>query len=291
MGRFGGGGGGSSSGSQTLVPGGVIGGRLSVDVSNPVPDVGAASNTLRLLPYNGDRVALHNGAAWVVNMIPAGGVLIDNTGLLVDTNYDVFLFNNSGPLALQLVAWADATNRATGLIEQDGVKVLAGDTSRRYMGTVRTQSGAALFVDTPQERFVWNNENRRRRSFFVDGFANHNYVNGGWRQIAADPTKQVEAVFGLAEDLVELEALCGATHSTGAGSAQVGIGLDATGANVARTAFGRSPDDDPVQHVASYRRLAPLGHHFFAWLQNSPGVAGTVNFDGTDAGLTGSILA
>jgi hypothetical protein len=60
------------------------------------------------------------------------------SGLTPNTNYDVLGYNNSGTLALDLVAWTNGTTRATALARQDGVLVKSGATTRRYLGTLRT---------------------------------------------------------------------------------------------------------------------------------------------------------
>ena len=56
---------------------------------------------------------------------------------------------------------AAATARATALARQDGVLVKSGATTRRYLGTVRT-NGSVSFEDAPFLRHIWNVQNQVR---------------------------------------------------------------------------------------------------------------------------------
>jgi len=139
--------------------------RLSLSSSDPAPTGDNTGTVVYLLPYKGDYVALYSGTRWELFDIGAGYVL-SNSGLSVDTNYDVFLDSTSG---LTATAWSTDTARATALTTQDGVYVLTGDATKRYVGTVRTTASGG-FADTgaaePAERFTWNYYNRLPYSDF-----------------------------------------------------------------------------------------------------------------------------
>ena len=77
-------------------------------------------------------------------------------GLTASRVYDVFGYLNSGTLALELLIWTDATNRATALAYQDGVLIKSGNATRRYLGTIYINSTGGQTEDTEIQRFVWN---------------------------------------------------------------------------------------------------------------------------------------
>src|SRR5262245_54672520 len=147
--------------------------RLTLTSGVPVTTVDVTSaGTLYCTPYLGNQVALYSGTSWSLFTLTERS--LDLTGVAVDTNYDVFLYNNAGTLTLERsAAWTSNTARfasgpyATALPLQDGVPVkstngTAIDTSRRYLGTLRG-AAANSTLDTASRRFVWNYYNRVRR--------------------------------------------------------------------------------------------------------------------------------
>ncbi len=168
----------------------INGGRLTLVDNDPVPTADQSNKTsLFFEPYNGDLIALFNGNDWRLFSL-GSGVTITNGGLAVDTNYDVFLFDSSGTLTLQLIAWTDATNRATAITRQNGIFVKSGDTGKRFLGTLRTvdDSSTAKFEDSKQKRFVVNYQNRiwvvAFREETTDSWAEAG--NGTWSTVNAD---------------------------------------------------------------------------------------------------------
>jgi hypothetical protein len=215
-------------------------GRLSLSgsVALPMTDVTAAT-TLYYIPYKGDRISLYTGSTWQINSIPSAGsgaTSLSLSGLTASTNYDIFLYNNSGTLTLDKLIWTSVTasnnpaagsnvtinvsntsgvvvgslvtllnsarNSTTGLFNietarvnavsantsitvdtlinsyttptvtyrmasQDGILVKPGDSTRRYLGTIRITSTAGQCEDSQVRRFVSNYYNRVPRSLFV----------------------------------------------------------------------------------------------------------------------------
>ena len=128
-------------------------GRLTLTSGTPVTtsDVTAAT-TLYFTPYKGDQVALYTDSTWTLYTLTERSIAIPAT---TDTNYDVFLYDNSGTLTLELVAWSDGTTRATALATQNGVYVKSGSADRRYLGTIRTTGVSGQCEDSETKRFVW----------------------------------------------------------------------------------------------------------------------------------------
>lgn len=122
-------------------------GRLTLSSTETVPTSDQSNkSTLRFDAHVGEEVALYDGSStWTLHSI-GSGVTITDSGLSADTNYDVFLYDNSGTLTLELLAWSSDTARATALVLTDGVLTKTGATTRRYLGTVRV---AAVDATSP----------------------------------------------------------------------------------------------------------------------------------------------
>lgn len=159
---------------STSVVTNVVGGRLTPSSSDPLGEESSGVDNLYYLPHNGEFVALYDGStSWNYHQLPAAGVSfdvstdndMDAAGIAVDSNYDVFLYNNASTLELHLKKWTNDSTRATALTFQDGVRVLTGNTAYRYVGTIRTVDVAAApkIVDHDRRRFIWNMDGRVTR--------------------------------------------------------------------------------------------------------------------------------
>lgn len=92
---------------------------------------------IQLVPRDGNNIKIA-GANYG---IPAGGVSITNGGLATGTLYNVYVLNNAGTLQLELSATAPTVDTTAGNI---GVLVKTGDTSRSFVGKVKT-NGSSQF--------------------------------------------------------------------------------------------------------------------------------------------------
>jgi hypothetical protein len=94
---------------QTPSPAIFCDGRLTLTAGTPitVADVTAAA-TIYFTPYKGNRVSLYDGvSAWSTLAFVETSLVL---GTLVNAQaYDVFGYNNSGTLALEVAEWANAT--------------------------------------------------------------------------------------------------------------------------------------------------------------------------------------
>lgn len=102
-------------------------------------------------------LSLYDGSQW--NLYSSGEISL-TLSISNTTNYDVFLYDNSGTLTLETVAWSSATARATAIDLQDGVLVKDGALTRRYVGTIRG-TGSNVTEDSKANRFVANYYNRK----------------------------------------------------------------------------------------------------------------------------------
>ena len=164
-----------------------VNGRLSLKETNPIPPADqTAKTTIYFVPYKGNQIALYSGSAWIIHSFSA--LSLSLSGYSADTNFDIFIYDNSGTLTLESVAWTDDTNRATALTTQDGVYVKSGATTRRYLGTIRTTTTTGQCEDSVNSRFVWNHYNQVKRylrsgavTSGIEGTGGHVYATNAWR--------------------------------------------------------------------------------------------------------------
>lgn len=135
-------------------------GRLTLETGVPVSITDQiGKSTLYWTPIDDGLMTLYDGTRWWGHRQPELSLAL--SGLTSGKNYDAFLDYNSGTPALVLgPAWTNDTTRATGLTTQDGILVLSGTTTKRYVGTIYTtgttttegQRGQAVRVEPLQPR-------------------------------------------------------------------------------------------------------------------------------------------
>lgn len=215
-------------------------GRLTLQTGTPVPTIDLANRTtLYFTPYLGSRIALYNGSIWVI--VPYNEISLNLTGLTANTNYDVFIYNNSGIATMELTAWASDTARATTLVRQDGILVRSGASTRRYVGTIRTTSTTQT-QDTSTQRFVWNFYHRQRRPVALSVATNSwNYNTAAFRAVDNDANNVIEYVSGLDETTVHLRAMLLTTGTaTNATDVATSFGWKSTTVSFTQTPRGGS---------------------------------------------------
>jgi len=186
-----------NSGSITSILN-VCQGRLTLTSGTPVTtsDVTGAS-TIYFTPYNGNCLSLYNGSNWQT-------VQFDETSLALGTltsgkNYDIFAYDNSGTIDLEMIEWTNDTTRATDLTMQDGVLIKSGDATRRYLGSFRTTSTTTT-EDSNVNRFLFNNYNRRHRSLKkINTGTVWTYATSTWRYSNNDSTQKINIIAGLSD--------------------------------------------------------------------------------------------
>lgn len=264
--------------NATSTPGGgaspaICEGRLTLTSGTAITtsDVTAAG-TLYFTPYNGNRIGLYSGSAWAISTFSELSLALTLTDA---TNYDVFLDDDA--TTLSVVAWTNATTRATALVLQDGIAVKSGDTTKRYLGTIRA-SGTNTTEDSLAKRFVFNAYHRRQRPMkVIETTDSWTYGTASWRAANNSTANKVSYVCGLSEDPVE--ATVNVRITNGAGS--VGIGVDSSTANSAQL-FTDINVSLAVMNSASYQGFPGIGYHDLYWIEY--GRVATVSFFG-DAGI------
>lgn len=164
---------------------------------------------------------------------------ISNAGLAASAVYDVFVYSNLGSPALELLAWTNATTRATALANHPtyGYLSKSGATSRRYACTLATDTNGkfqkrfagGVAAGAAAEVGLWNFYNRRKERYTIyDDTNSWAYNIAAWRGWDNSTLNRINTLMGLSEDSVVMrfnDAIV-----TSAGYSLIGIGLDATNA-------------------------------------------------------------
>ena len=276
-------------------------GRLSTESGIAVSTSDRSSQgTLYLVPHKGNRVRLYDGTRWKLYAFTTQVSL--SLTLTSGKNYDVFLYDNSGTLTLELsAAWTNDTTRADALATQDGIDVKSGATTRLWVGTIRA-SGTNVTEDSKAKRFVWSRYRQELLDLLVtDTTSSWNYTTASYRQVRASSANQAEWVSGLAYTPVRLTAIHIHSNDFGAAGA-TGIDIDGTSSNDAQVFLGVSQNiaNGTADHIAVYNGRPGLGYHYAAWLEYAQ-AAGTSTWYGTGSpggltapkqtGMFGAILA
>lgn len=273
---------------------GLCEGRLTLTTAVPVTtaDVTAAASVY-FTPYKGNRVALYDGSNWALYTFTELTLALGT--ISSGKPYDVFLYNNTGTLTLELLAWTNDTTRATALTTQNGVLVKTGATTRRYLGTFYTTSTTTT-EDSAAKRLLWNYYNRVLRTLNVtEATASWTYSTAVYRQANAAVANQVAVVVGVAEAVVELSLLAIARNNNAGVSLGVAIGEDSTTTPITGSLRGLVTTPVAAYQVtptASARKFPAVGYHYYAWLEYSVATVTStwISASSTDvAGLVGTI--
>lgn len=262
-------------------------GRLTLTTGTPVTtaDVTAAT-TLYWTPYAGNQVALYDGSAWAMYTFTERSIAVPAT---TSQMYDVFVYNNTGTITLELTAWTNDTTRATALTTQNGVYVKTGALTRRYLGSFRTTTVSGQTEDSATKRFVSNYYNRRNRLLqkliTTDSYT---YTISVLRQWEGSSTNQVAIVVGVAEDVFNLQALHSGQNSSANVELRIGIGEGSTTSMVSSLRTGRTlgiPANQTSNMMAILQKLPAVGYQFYAGLEQSD-ATGTTTWLGDVGGTT-----
>ena len=259
-----------------------------------------SQSTLYYTPFSGNGIWLYDGTIWQPYNFTERSLSL--SGLTSGKNYDVFLYDNSGTLTLELsAAWTSDTTRADALTTQDGVYVKSGATTRRYLGTIRT-TGTTTTVDSLAKRFVWNAYNQSMRNVRRNETAGASWTLNSTtiRQANANAANQVEVVCGL-DSPIELFLCMTSASGTSNNIGHLGIGEDSTSA-IAAESVSVYPSFTGASGLiagsfARLVKLVPIGYHKYCWLECSANTGGNVTFYAGDiaganmvvSGLSGSV--
>lgn len=281
----------------------VFNARITLETGVPVSTTDqTGKTTLYLTPFRGDKVSLYDGSVWAVHTLSE--ISITTSGLSTDTVYDVFLYDSSGTLTLELAAWNSSTQRhasgtyASDLPTQDNIFVKSTngttiDATKRYVGTIRTD-GSTQFEDSTSRRLVYNYYNRvLRRLTCGDATNTWNYTDS-WRAANGSEvtgTGRVDLVLGVDEDIVQAIVHSLAVNSSGGQWIASGVGIDSTSTNHAQL-VGQVGYPNVRSVPAYYKGHVGIGYHFVQRLEHSqtPGTTTWYGDGGQGSTQTGMMV-
>lgn len=276
------------------LPLGTVEGRLTLTSGTPITtaDVTGAT-TIYFTPYKGNRIYLYDGTRWKLYSFTELSLAL---GTLTNAlPYDVFIYDNSGTLTLESLAWTNGTTRATALTTQNGVYVKTGATTRRYLGTFYTSSTTAT-EDSASKRFVWNYYNRVERYMYAtDSTDSWTYTTASWRESngASSPgVSRVDYVVGWEEDLVSVRAEGKAYNSVATITISSGVGIDSSTVNSAQM-IGNGISTTYTDTIpATYEGYPGIGYHSIRQLEYAQSGGTTTWFGdaGTDWFRSGMVV-
>lgn len=269
--------------SNTLNMASIAQGRLTLASGDAVPSADQTDETtLYYTAHDGDLVSLWSDAnsRWDVHQFTERS--LDISGLPANANYDIFLYDNSGTLTLQAVAWSDSgagtSARASAISRLNGVWVKTSD-NRRYLGTIRTALVAGTCEDSQKRRFVWNVQNRvQRRMFFeLDLVTLYTYASTTWRAWNNDLGNGFYVVSGMPTPITVI-AVHNANSAGVGGEPNIVVGFNQTNAfdNTKALFFNGQLSNNDTTGLMAIRSEAVEGYNFLLPLENSNG--NTSNF-------------
>jgi hypothetical protein len=249
-------------------------GRLTLTSGTPVTtaDVTGATSVY-FAPHKGNLTGLYDGSNWALYSFSELTLALGT--LTAGLPYDVFIYNNSGTLTLESLAWTNTTTRATALTTQDGVLVKTGATTRRYLGTFYTSSTTQT-EDSTSKRYLFNYYNRARRFLkAVDTTNSWSYTTAAWREANGGSTlgtTRFDIMVGYPEDVLTAEVY--SLSSSGSAFMSVGVGIDSTTVNSALLMGAFAVSGSPLPISAYYKGYPGVGKHTISWLEYG-GASGT----------------
>jgi hypothetical protein len=242
----------------------LVQGRLTLTSGVPVTtgDVVGAS-TLYFTPFLGNYISLYDGSTWTPYKFTETSLAL--SGLVAGMPYDVYCFWNNG-LVLGLDAWSGPNSRTGNLVLQDGVYVMAVNSTWFFLGTIYPTS-ATTTEDSSAKRFVSNYYNQRARRLLLNNTGTHTYNVSTWRPYNNDLTNRVEFVVAVEEN-----AIPGGMFAQVNANGYVGINVDATdGSGVLVQAVGTAANTALWAGSAPTYFPSTPGYHFFQAMEYSGG--------------------
>lgn len=274
----------TSNGSTTV---NALSSTTNLYVGQPVTGTGMVAGTL---------IRSINSASQISLTIAANAT---NTGVSLSfkhANYDVFIYNNSGTIDLDIVAWTDNDTRATALTTQDGVLVLTGSTNKKYIGTIRASSSTET-TDSLLKRFVFNHYFKTNRALKVtESTDSWTYTTAAFRAANNNTANRVEVVIGQ-PTYINLQLTVTARNTNTSVVFCASICEDATNTNNADTFLGlETIANARTPCCATISRTPTVGYHFYQWVEYCSAV-GSMSWSGDAAtptivqsGMVGNIF-
>ena len=290
-------------------------GRLTLTTALPVLVANAADQTtIFYTPYLGDLIPLFNGTVWTnTTFAELSIVMAADADFTADSNFDLFVFNDSGTIRLVTgAAWTNGTTRAEAIARQNGILTNGVEITGRfsatetvtvpvnrgtYVGTMRTtgtagtttmEFGGSAAGGTEGLFFVWNMYNRVKMVAVVrDSTDFWTYATATWRAANASNAMRVTFIRGVNEDFMSAQYMSIANPAAPTNEdCSSGVALDATnvgGLFMARTFAGGADSTSIIVTGTALNFGYPgIGLHFYQGTEIT--VQGSIAFYGDNAG-------
>jgi hypothetical protein len=280
----------------------MFGGRLTGVSNGPVSDIGGTS-TLYYTPYLHGYVFLKIGGAWQRKAFTQISSSIPTVGGPDDKQlYDVFLYDNSGTLAMEFVQWTNRTTRATSVVADTDTRILTknGDATRAYVGTMGASISSQSTSDFAGTRWIYNFYNQVRKPFYTNfaGAGNWTVTNRStYAMVKGSTAPTLSFVYGMGGPRPEfhIQVRCYiSAGSTGTASIGLAIGPNASTTTVSAPSIIGVNATTTEQTIMAHDNVTTptVGLNDVNWLEAGPS-SGTATFLGTSAlpdnGIFGSI--
>jgi len=251
--------------------------RLCGQSGTPIPVTYYTSNDIYLTPFNGNRIALYNGATWDTLTSSEVSLSLITSPRVPDLPFDIFAYNNSGTVTLEFLDWTNSTTRATALVRQDGVWCKTGALTRRWVGSCVARSAGIEFQWLPvytSVRFdLFNADNRVPFAFSVPGtvFGPLEYTYTSPEAWAQDVVWNVSFMVGIQEETATIELRSTSYSATANILRGVGVGAEST--TVVSGLTTNTTNTVINQYAGTEARLNPqpgIGVRVYSWLFRKP---------------------
>lgn len=273
-----------------------FGGRLSLQSGIPTPNNASNESTLYYTPLHHKFVYLRIGGVWQRKVFDEISTTLPDPGASA-LPYDVYLYDNSGTVAMELVAWADDQTRLVSLSRdsETGLFIKPGDPSRVYVGSVYVNAdGETSDADDRRHLYNWFNQVQRRLRYdasAINGGADWAAINQTtWRVANGSATPHISIFSGGPEhtpNVIQLLVKVRCVNSA-AGQGEVGISQDGAttppyrGINSTMTEQEVQAIDQPVTPL--------FGLSTFDWIEKGS-ASNTVTFRDDAAAMLGFCMA
>lgn len=258
--------------------------------TNATPVVLTASNTLSV----GDIIYVEgmagltslNGKAWRISAR-------SSTTITCESSVGNGAYTSGGTVYVMTGSSAPALSPA--LTTQNGITVSGNSAQRKYLGSILTTSTSGQTEDSTTKRFIWNNYNRKQRTFLVqEGTASWTWNAASWHMTNASTSNRVEYFVGVADTEFYLEA----TLHTNAGASTVtspGIGINLVTSVSALLYPELGAAGEEAYGIAKYNTAPAAGYSFAQQLEfarlGTPTMYGNTGTIQGQSGMMGYMVA
>jgi hypothetical protein len=243
-----------------------------------------AATTLYLTPCTGNRITLFDSSgnpttytsAEISIAVPASTATV----------YDVWVYANAGVPTLELLAWTNATTRATATVRTTtGRLTKSGDLTRLYVGSFETTAVAGQAEDSLTKRWLWSEYNRWPKAFQrLETTSSWTYSTATVRQANGSASNQVDVVIGQPGAVLDLTLNVSVSNSTGGVNIASGIGEDSTTTAVAWS-FVTPAAGVNTMITAHLLKYPAVGRHVYSWNEYSGATITTTFFGNATVGI------